>query len=277
MPELPEVETVRRVLSPQLLGRIITGVIAVTPKVLAHPPLDTFCRAVESSVISGLGRRGKFLSLHMADGSEVIVHLRMTGQLVCVPADFPQRPHTHVIFRLDNDEELRFIDTRRFGRLWLRVTGESDTFSGVHRLGLEPFDEGFSADYLRQKLSGRRVTIKQALLDQTVVAGVGNIYADETLFASKLNPSLLTRDVTENGWQILAKVIPQILEKAIADNAVSAAEYLAGEGKRYRNYNFSVYGREGEGCLRCGTAIIRIKLAGRSSFFCPECQKPLAV
>lgn len=125
MPELPEVETVRRVLAPQLHGRTIAGVTAVRPQVLAYPAPDAFCSRVTSLVIKNLGRRGKFLSIYMECGSEVIIHLRMTGRLLCVPEDFPPLPHTHVVFRLDNGEELRFIDTRRFGRLWFRKAGQS--------------------------------------------------------------------------------------------------------------------------------------------------------
>lgn len=273
MPELPEVETVRRVLGPRLRARRITAVAAACPQVFARPALPEFRSEVEGVVIQGLGRRGKFLLINLDNGATVILHLRMTGQLICVPADFPVKRHTHATFSLDNGEELRFIDTRRFGRFWMKRADEEDNFSGMDKLGLEPFDEGFGADCLEQKLGRRRITIKQGLLDQTVVAGIGNIYADETLFAAKISPLRLACELRKNGWSKLAETIPSVLERAITGNAVTYEEYLAYEGGEYKHNDFYVYGREGEKCRRCAEPIKRVKIAGRSSFYCPKCQR----
>lgn len=273
MPELPEVETVRRVLEPQLSGRRVIKAAAARPEVIVRPELPEFCRFTESAVIMGMGRRGKFLLFYLDNGAVLILHLRMTGQLICVPADFPVRRHTHVAFSLDNGMELRFIDTRRFGRLWLARPGEEDTFSGIGRLGPEPFDGEFGAGYLQKKLGGRAITVKQGLLDQSVVAGIGNIYADEALFEAKICPRTPANKMSKGKWARLAAASRLALGRAVEGNAVTPEEYLAGEGAEYRHNDFFVYGREGEACRLCGTAIERVKIGGRSSFYCPKCQK----
>lgn len=273
MPELPEVETVRRVLEPQLSGRRITALNTARPVVLARPALPEFRSGSVGAAVKELGRRGKFLRIYLDNGAEIILHLRMTGQLICVPADFPVKPHTHVIFGLDNGKELRFIDVRRFGRFWLKRAGEEDSFSGMDKLGPEPFDEAFSAEYLERKLGGRRITVKQGLLDQTVVAGIGNIYSDEVLFSTKIDPRHTAIELRKNQWRKLAEAIPRVLELAIAGNAVTPDEYLEYEGGWYKHNDFYVYGREKEKCRCCGEPVKRVKIAGRSSFYCPVCQR----
>lgn len=273
MPELPEVETVRKVLDQQLRGRRIVKVTAGRPEIVMRPSFSEFRREAGSSVIRGMGRRGKFLLIHLDSGATMILHLRMTGQLICAPADFPVRPHTHVIFELDDGMELRFIDTRRFGRFWLVRAGEEDTFSGIGKLGPEPFDETFNPEYLEQKLGKSAAAVKQGLLDQSVVAGIGNIYADETLFEAKIRPQTSARDITKKGWKKIAAAARSVLARAIAGNAVTPAEYLAGEGSDYRHNDFYVYGRGGEPCRVCGKTIERGKIGGRTSCYCPKCQK----
>jgi len=273
LPELPEVETVRRVLEPQLRGRIIAGASVLRAEVAAHPDAAAFSRGVVSKAIKGLGRRGKFLLVHLNGGGVIIIHLRMTGRLLLTPAGYPEEPHTHVIFSLDGGNELRFADTRRFGRLWLIEAWEKDTYSGIAKLGLEPFDLKFGGAYLKQKLGTRRVSIKQGLLDQTAVAGIGNIYADEVLFAAKTDPRRPACELAKREWRTLSEKIRQVLENAIEGNAVAPEEYLAGGGLDYKHNDFAVYGRGGEKCRVCESEIKRIKIAGRSSFYCPGCQK----
>lgn len=273
MPELPEVETVRGVLEPQLCGRRIISAAVLRLGVLARPEAEAFRRAVESERIKALGRRGKFLQIHLENGSTIIIHLRMTGRLLCLPEDYPPFAHTHIVLKLDNSWELRFIDTRRFGRFWLRQTGEKDDFSGIERLGPEPFDKDFSADYLREKLGERKITVKQALLDQSIVAGIGNIYADESLFASGIDPRKPAGDITKRGWLTLAREIPRILRLAIENNRVSAEEFREMRDGEYKHNDFYVYGRKGKECRVCGTAIESVRIAGRTSCFCPKCQR----
>ena len=276
MPELPEVETVRRVLEPQLCGRRVDELVVNRPDVIAHPSADVFRDSVTSSTIRCLKRRGKFLKMFLDNGSQIVVHLRMTGQLLVTPPGFPLMPHTHLVFRLDNGNELRFTDVRRFGRMWLIANDEDDGISGIERLGPEPLEEGFDSHHLEKSLAKRHISVKQGLLDQGVVAGIGNIYSDEILFEANINPGRQTSDLKNVEWETLTKAIIKVLEEAIANNSVSAEEYLASGGREYRNNpNFKVYGREGEVCPRCGTTIERTKIAGRSSFCCPRCQPHL--
>jgi formamidopyrimidine-DNA glycosylase len=189
MPELPEVETIRRILEPQIKDSVITSVTVNRPEIVAHPTADDFCRLLVGQTVSGMTRRGKFLGIELTSGDCVILHLRMTGCLLVTPSDYPQEKHTHVVFHLKNGMELRFSDTRRFGRFWLSREGETDTYSGIDRLGLEPFDNDFNADYLQSHLGKRKKVIKECLLDQSMIAGIGNIYSDEILYAAKIHQS----------------------------------------------------------------------------------------
>ena len=274
MPELPEVETVRRILHPQLAGQAIRAVTVNRADVLAHPAPDEFCRAVAGRRIEGVGRRGKFLRLGLAGGGEVLVHLRMTGCLVVAPAGWPEEKHTHVVFHLDGKRELRFSDARRFGRLWLCRPGEEDTFSGVHKLGPEPFDEAFDAAYLQRVLGARRRAIKECLLDQSVVAGIGNIYGDEILFAAHIHPGRPAASLSKQEWARLAEAVPAVLQKGIEADRVTPQAYLESRGQSYRSApSFVVYGHEGRPCPACGTPLRRMVLGGRSSCYCPACQK----
>ena len=272
MPELPEVETVRRILGPQVAGRRISKVELRRPEVVAHPSPEVFCDGVTGATFSGMGRRGKFLLLNLADGGTIVLHLRMTGQLLVTPAGFPEEKHTHAVFHLDDGNELRFVDTRRFGRLWLLGAGEQD-MTGMGKLGPEPFDAACCADHLRTALGRRKKTIKECLLDQTVVAGIGNIYADEILYAVKLNPHRSANSLSAAEWRTLSKEIPRSLKIFIEKNAMTPEEYLAGLGKEYRNTPFlSVYGRKDLPCPRCGTPLVRAVIGGRGSHYCPHCQ-----
>lgn len=274
MPELPEVETVRRILEPQLKGRKITNIVAARPEIIAHPAADEFCRRLAGQTIDRMERRGKFLVTHFASGDRLIVHLRMTGCLLLVPAAYPQEKHTHLTFQYDNGDELRFSDTRRFGRFWLIQSGEADTYSGIDRLGLEPFDSRLTADHLQQYFGRRRKAIKECLLDQSVVAGIGNIYSDEILFAARICPSRPANSITEDEWGCLAAAIPERLRYFIEKNAVTPEEYLAGKGQNYRNTPFlRVYGHGGEPCPVCGEMLHRTVIGGRSSVYCPYCQQ----
>lgn len=274
MPELPEIETVKRTLTPLLPGRRIEAVLLNKPEVVAYPAPEIFVARLAGASVSELTRRGKYLLLHLASGDTLIVHLRMTGRFLYAPADYAQKPHTHVIFSLDNGDELRFSDVRRFGRLWLIPKGEVDTVSGIHRLGPEPFSADCDAAYYCHKLSGRRVCIKQGLLDQSVVAGLGNIYADETLFLTGIDPRRPAGQLTEAEWQALAAAIPQVLQSAIANNGTTFNDFLDGTGREGQNMpHLRAYGRVGKPCLNCGTNMEKLVVAGRGTTFCPNCQK----
>jgi formamidopyrimidine-DNA glycosylase len=273
MPELPEIETIKRILKPQLLGRTIVNLTMNRLDIIAHPSPEKFKSDVMGLCIENMGRRGKFLSISFNGGKTLLLHLRMTGQLLVTPKGFPEEKHTHIIFNLDDGNELRFIDTRRFGRIWLLENGESDTYSGIQKLGPEPFDMSFDSAYLRGKLGKRGKSIKECLLDQSIVAGIGNIYGDEIMFAAGLNPSRSAKSLTSSEWEALVAAIPAVMKKSINNNCMTPEEYLQGRGKEYRNESFfKVYGREGQKCQCCSAVVERIVLAGRSSYYCPNCQ-----
>lgn len=274
MPELPEVETIRRVLEPQLLGRSIENITVCNAQVIAWPTADEFRARLIGQTVSGTGRRGKFLSLLLENGDCVTLHLRMTGCLLVTPADYPLEKHTHLIFHLSDGNELRFEDTRRFGRFWLIANGEDDTCSGVGKLGMEPNDAMLTAAYLKSAFGKRKKAIKECLLDQGTVCGIGNIYSDEILFTAKINPLRPANSLTDSEWDTLSVTIPERMNTFIEKNAVTPEEYLAGRGKDYRNTPFlQVYGHEKEPCPICGTALEKSTIGGRSSVFCPHCQK----
>ena len=274
MPELPEVETVRRLLEPQLTGRKITGLTVVRPEIIEHPTSEEFTAALTGATIAGMLRRGKFLSIVLESDDRVVLHLRMTGSLLVTPPEHPQEKHTHLVLHLDDGNQLRFVDIRRFGRFWLLPKDTEDTLSGIHRLGPEPFGGQITAGYLSGLLGKRKRAVKDCLLDQQVVAGIGNIYADEILFAAKIRPDRPANSLSAGEWERLASAIGPVLTDAVEKNAMTPEEYLAGNGQEYRSAPFfRVYGHRGEPCPVCGEILCRLVVAGRGSVYCPVCQK----
>ena len=275
MPELPEIEAIKRVIEPQIKGFAVQRITVNRPEVVAHPSsADEFCTRITGQFFTEIDRRGKFLILCLSSGDKVVLHLRMTGCLLVTPADYPEEKHTHLVFHLSGGRELRFSDTRRFGRFWLLRQGEADTYTGMEKLGAEPFEPGFSGEYLSTHLGKRKKAIKECLLDQNVIAGIGNIYSDEILFASCIHPERPANTLTTEEWDRLASVIPERLAFFVEKNKTTPEEYLAAKGQDYRNTPFlQVYGHEGEPCPICGTALCRITIGGRSSVYCPVCQK----
>ncbi|MCM1156837.1 MAG: bifunctional DNA-formamidopyrimidine glycosylase/DNA-(apurinic or apyrimidinic site) lyase [Roseburia sp.] len=274
MPELPEVETIKRVIEPQIQGLTIERITLNRPEIIMHPASDKFCELLSGQAITGMERRGKFLRVLLESGDFFMLHLRMTGCLLLTPPDYPQEKHTHLIFHLSGDRELRFSDVRRFGRFWFLRKGEMDTYSGIDKLGIEPFDNGLTAAYLQARFGKRKKAIKECLLDQNVVAGIGNIYSDEILFTAGIHPKRPANSLENKEWQTLAAVIPERLVFFIEKNALTPEEYLAGKGQDYRNTPFlQVYGRSGECCPKCKDTLCRMVIGGRSSVYCPSCQK----
>lgn len=274
MPELPEVETIRQILEPQIKGSVITSVTVNHPEVVAHPTADEFCKAVMGQEISAMTRRGKFLILPLKNGSRLILHLRMTGCLLVTPPDYPIEKHTHIIMQLNSGMELRFSDARRFGRFWLIQSGEKDTYSGISKLGLEPLSCECNAEYLKSKFGKRKKKIKECLLDQSVIAGIGNIYSDEILFRAKICPTRSADSLMVKEWERLAEMIPECLSYFIEKNRIEQEDYLQTGGQDYRNTPFlQVYGHAGEPCPNCGETLVRVVISGRSSVYCPNCQQ----
>ena len=275
MPELPEIEAIKRVIEPQIKGFAVQRITVNRPEVVAHPSsADEFCTRITGQFFTEIDRRGKFLILCLNSGDKVVLHLRMTGCLLVTPADYPEEKHTHLVFHLSGGRELRFSDTRRFGRFWLLRQGEADTYTGMEKLGAEPFEPGFSGEYLSTHLGKRKKAIKECLLDQSVVAGIGNIYSDEILFRVKIIPTRPANSLTSEEWQRLAAEIPECLSYFIDKNRITPKDYLQTKGQDYRNTPFlQVYGHAGELCRNCGTMLVRTVIGGRSSVYCPHCQE----
>ena len=274
MPELPEIETIKSVVEPQIQGLTIENVLINRPEVIAHPTADEFCEDVTGQAIFSMARRGKFFITHLGNKNKIILHLRMTGCLLVTPSDYKLEKHTHIIIQLSNGMELRFSDTRRFGRFWLIRNDEKDTYSGIEKLGLEALSAECNAEYLQSRLEKRKKAIKECLLDQSVIAGIGNIYSDEILYRTRINPSAPANSLSVSEWERLASEIADCLRYFIDKNSISQEDYLITKGQDYRNTPFlQVYGHADEPCPNCGNTLCRTVIGGRSSVYCPACQK----
>ncbi|PSB02417.1 DNA-formamidopyrimidine glycosylase [Merismopedia glauca] len=281
MPELPEVETVRRGLNQVTLAQEIQGGDVLLSRTIAHPvPASDFLVGVIGSQIVNWERRAKYLLAQLQRGKSTPagwlgVHLRMTGQLLWLEADTELHKHTRVRLLLSSGKELRFVDQRTFGKMWWLPpnTQPEEAISGIKTLGKEPFSAKFTIEYLTKQLKRRHRHIKTVLLDQTVVAGLGNIYADEVLFLSGIYPETLGKDLDERQIAKLHQVMPEVLQKAIASGGTTFSNFLNVQGV---NGNYGgiawVYNRTGQPCRVCGTPISKLKIGGRSSHFCPNCQ-----
>jgi formamidopyrimidine-DNA glycosylase len=271
MPELPEVETVVRDLRPLLTGTRIVGV-RVGAKRLRKPWQQDWNRHLLGRHITGVTRRGKWIVLSLAEAGRLVIHLGMTGQLQVMDAGQPLESHTHLIFDLATARQLRFRDIRRFGSAtWFDDAPALEQFFASSGLGPEPF--GLDPAYWRRALRETSRNLKAVLLDQRMVAGVGNIYADESLFQARLHPGLRGRDLDAAAASRLRRAVATVLNRAIDKRGSSIRNYVGGSGLKggYQNA-FRVYGRNDQPCPRCRTAIVRIRLAGRSTHFCPTCQ-----
>jgi formamidopyrimidine-DNA glycosylase len=269
VPELPEVETVVRDLRPHLEGRQFRSARAgVKALRLAWSP--GWSRRLAGRVVRAVRRRGKWILLEL-DRGVLVVHLGMTGQLTVGPADRPAADHTHFVADLDDGQQLRFRDIRRFGSVTLYDDAAELEGFLARRLGPEPF--ALPAGEFRAALAGTNRCLKAVLLDQRVVAGVGNIYADESLFEARLTPTQPGRATTAVEADRLRKAIVTVLTRAIDRRGSSIRNYVGGSGLRgsYQK-EFRVYGRTGRPCPRCRTAITCVRLAGRSTHYCPKCQ-----
>ena len=274
MPELPEVETVRRIIEPQVVGQRIQSVRVLNDQIIAHPTPDEFTQRLQGRTITSMGRRGKFLLFNLDNGDQLYLHLRMTGQLLVTPQDYPHEKHTHFMADLSGGKQIRFVDVRRFGRFWYFEKDEPDTVTGIDKLGLEPDDPGLTAEYLTEKLGKRKKAIKEALLDQSIVAGIGNIYADEILFACGIHPEKKCSDLTRGEMILLAELIPEEIAYYTDKNKTTPEEYLTGAGQDYQNTPYlHVYGHAGKPCPVCGAILEKTTIGGRTSVYCPKCQR----
>jgi formamidopyrimidine-DNA glycosylase len=276
MPELPEVETIRRQLEPKVRGRSIVRAEVLDPLWCApRDPIEVE-RALEGRGIEGVDRRGKYLLMRLDGNGFLVMHLRMTGKILSLPGegDVPGRPHLRVRLVLDDDSRVLFVDMRRFGT-GIVIEGREalDDYLGF-RLGPEPLEPAFTGDVLRDLAKGRRAPVKAFLLDQSRIAGIGNIYADEALWRARIHPLKPAGRLRGQDFERLREAIVQTLEAGIASFGASIDDYRHVDGERgSMQERFLVHLREGEPCPRCGTSIVKLRAAGRGTYVCPHCQR----
>jgi formamidopyrimidine-DNA glycosylase len=294
MPELPEVEHVVRALRPSVVGRRIVATEIRLPKLSAPTSPSLFTRKLKGATITGVSRRGKYILIELdtqeatsdrrrksqrpapQQGLVLAVHLRMTGKFVSLSADDALPKHAHAIFYLDNDRRLVFCDQRQFGVMKLVTRTRLSKTKGISELAPEPFGEDFSLAYLKETLARSRRTLKTLLLDQTRVLGLGNIYAAEALFRAGVNPFKTAATLSSRRVERLHQAILDVLTEAISDSSASRVNLEQSNGFSYGEAFerfWQVYEREGEPCVKCGTRIRRIAHGGRSTYWCPKCQR----
>lgn len=274
MPELPEVETVKRTLQQKLAGLKFTDVQILLPKIVRIPDPDEFRKIIAGKKITRIGRRGKYLQVFLSGAYTLVVHLRMTGRLVYRENGEPLPKYTHAVFSMDNGARLIFADMRQFGQMWLVPAASLDYLAGYKNLGIEPLDDLFTRDYLKKQLRRRHARIKPLLLDQTFIAGLGNIYADEVLHRARINPERLATTLTPREIARLYNAIRDVLQEGIENRGTSVRNFVDGNGKAGNHQeHLRVYGQEDKPCPCCGETIVRKKIGGRSSYYCPSCQK----
>ena len=267
MPELPEVETIRTELLPHVLGRTITGIDILWDGMVKQPSVGEFRARVTGRTITGLTRRGKYLFFSLSGGETMVMHMKMTGSLIIDPAS---DRFTRVVFHLDSGAALHLWDPRKFGKMWL-VPDESEV-SG--KLGPEPLDDDFTIEAFSERLRSRTAPVKPVLLDQSVVAGIGNMYADEALFDAKIHPLTPAGKLTGVEIERLHGSIRRVLEHALRCKGASIRNYIRPDGNTGTAHEeFNVAHGAGKRCPRCGTTIERIVVRGRGTYYCPDCQQ----
>jgi formamidopyrimidine-DNA glycosylase len=267
MPELPEVETIRAELEPRLTGRALARVEILDPRLTR--PIDLFevAEELEGDRVVAVERRGKYLVLRLESGLALLVHLRMTGGFAFEPAS-----HERAILELDDGTRLAYRDVRRFGTWLVLEDVELDPYLAA-KLGPEPLGSRFTADWLAARMATRRAPVKAVLLDQRVVAGLGNIYADEALWRARINPLRAAESVTRDEVSRLYRAIRAALRTGIARQGSSLRDYAKPDGSTgSMQAEFRVYGRDGEPCPRCRTPIAKTRAGGRGTWYCPHCQ-----
>ena len=276
MPELPEVETVRRGLEKAMVGRRINQVV-VRCSDLRRPLPENFSDMLSGRKITQLDRRAKYILIHLDSGNVVLVHLGMSGRMVIeqgTQVEVPARKHEHIALSVGNGTVVRFSDPRRFGLMDLTPKEKLFNHPLLKLMGPEPLGAGFNALNLLTSLKGRRMPIKSALLDQRVVAGLGNIYVCESLFMAGVSPRRITQNISVLRAERLVSAIKLILRDAIKAGGSTLRDHVTPTGEMgYFQYRFKVYGREGELCESCKKPVKRIVQAGRSTFFCASCQR----
>ena len=269
MPELPEVETIKNELASHILGRQVTGITLLWEGIVRQPSVEAFRSRLIGQRITGLTRHGKYLAFSLSSGEVLVMHLKMSGSLLLKSASAEPDKYVRAIIHLNEGHELYFRDPRKLGALWL--AGDKNTIVG--KLGPEPLEDDFSPEVLAQRLHSRTAPIKALLCDQTFVAGIGNMYADEALFAAGVHPLRPGNSLSRDEIERLYSAIYQVLRSAIGDKGASVLNYFRPGGELGTAHSrFEVAHRGGEPCPRCGTPIRRIPIRNRGSYFCTKCQ-----
>jgi len=272
MPELPEVEAVRITLLPLLMNKKIVSVQLLYDKMIVNNTPESFTSRLVGQTFRGIERRGKYL-IFILSNLKMISHLRMEGKYYLKDESIPIEKHEHVIFTLDTGESLRYHDTRKFGTMELLEFNQISQ-TGFSSLGFEPFDDEFSWIYLKEKLAHSNRPIKGGLLDQSVISGLGNIYVDEVLYSSKIHPARLCSSIRDDEFKKIAENSKVILEKAINLGGASVHSFSYGDGITGRFQNeLNVHTHADEPCNECGYVIEKMKVAGRTTYYCPNCQR----
>ncbi len=268
LPELPEVETIKNELLPHVTGRQFSEITIYDVRAVLQPPVEEFCLKLMGQRVDNLERRGKYLIFHISGGGVLIIHLRMTGALLLNPAQVDR--YTRALFQFDNDSRVVFSDRRRLGRLWLA----EDDRAVMDRLGIEPLSAEFTVGELARRLQGRQTPVKAFLLDQAVIAGIGNMYADEALFAAKVHPLKKAGSLSSDEIKDLHTAIVNVLRSAVDNKGASVDTYKRPGGEPgTAHFDFRVAHRPGVPCPDCGTTVQRIVVRNRGSYFCPNCQR----
>ena len=276
MPELPEVEHVVRALRRAVVGQRIVAAEVKLPKLIFPTSISVFNRKLKGARIDSVTRRGKFILIKLDSGRVLVVHLRMTGKFLILRTDDSLPPHAHAVFYLDDERRLVFRDQRQFGVMRLVAGSRLGKTKGIEELAPEPFSDDFSVAYLRETLSRSRRTLKTLLLDQTRVLGLGNIYAAEALFRAGINPFKIASELSSRRVERLHQAIRDVLRAAVSGNSARRINLENPDGFSYGEAFgrvWQVYEREGERCFKCGSSIRRISHGGRSTYWCPRCQR----
>lgn len=275
MPELPEVETVKETLKLKLIGKKIKDVKVYYDGIIAYPEVKEFSKQIKNLPIKDIKRRGKWLMFDL-DNYYLLSHLRMEGKYFFKNKEDKLDNHEHVVFTLDDDEELRYRDTRKFGKMYLIKKEDINSIGPIKDLGLEPWDDSLTKEYLRSKYKNKRLPIKTVLLDQSIIVGIGNIYADEILFLSKLNPLIKCCDLKDNDLNNIIKYTKEVLEKAIKLGGTTIRTYTSVDGVHGRFQNeLLIHGKDNDVCPNCGQPVEKIRVGGRGTYYCINCQKDI--
>ncbi len=273
MPELPEVEVIRRGLIPHLVDRRINRVVISNRRLRLPVPKAKLNRWVQGYRVRAVDRRAKYLLVRMSNRALMVLHLGMSGRLTFFTNGTPRSAHDHLRFLLDSGLELRFNDVRRFGSVQVLNSEDGEGSQIFANLGPEPLGPDFSPNYLLEAARGRIRPIKNFLMDARVVVGIGNIYANEILFAARIRPTRAVQSLEKKAWDRVVRACRQVLERAIACGGTTISDYVTSSGKAgYFRCELKVYGCGGQVCSSCSSTIIRQVLAGRATFFCPLCQ-----